>query len=117
MNGEGIVVQRVFVVWTNPLFHESVRLILRHPNIQFVGANSDYTVAQKEIYILRPDTILIEETGIKETSDVMEVLGICPWNVLVVLLSLSENKFNVYHHEQRNLEQDSDLLQLILGNR
>ena len=112
-----MVVQRVFVVWTNPLFHESVRLILRHPNIQFVGANSDYAAAQEEIYLLRPDTILIEDTGIKLTSDVIEVLGVCPWNVLVVLISLSENKFNVYHHEQRNLEKVSDLLQLILGGR
>jgi hypothetical protein len=67
--------------------------------------------------MLRPDTILIEETGIKQTGDVLEVLGICPWNVLVALISLSENKFNVYHHEQKNLEQVSDLLTLILGGR
>ena len=53
--------RRVFVIWMNPLFHESVRLLLSHPDVEWVGATSDHAAAHEQIMKLRADTILIEE--------------------------------------------------------
>jgi hypothetical protein len=107
-------IQQVYVLWTHPLFHDAIRLLLEHPHIQFVGASSDFTTAQGEILSLRPDTILIEGVGESEPNQVMKVLKSCPWNVLVVLISLTDNQLNLYHHEQRAVGRTDELLQLIL---
>ena len=107
-------IRRVYVIWTHPLFHESIRLLLKHTSIHFVGANSDYITAQGEILNLRPDTILIEDVDEGETNQAMKVLKSCPWNVTVVLISLTDNQLNLYHHEQRTVGRTDDLLQLIL---
>jgi hypothetical protein len=32
-----MAVRRVFVIWANPIFRESVRLLLRHPDVEWVG--------------------------------------------------------------------------------
>jgi DNA-binding NarL/FixJ family response regulator len=107
-------IRQVYVIWTHPLFHESIRLLLKHPDIQFVGADSDYAAAQDEISHLRPNTILIEDVGEGETNQAMNVLKSCPWNVIVILISLTDNQLNLYHHEQRTVGQTEDLLQLVL---
>ena len=104
----------VYVIWTHPLFHESVRLLLNHSDIEFVGANSDYAAAQSEILRVRPDTILMEEFGDEHHNQVMQILEACPWEVLVILISLSDNQLNVYHHEQRMVGRAEDLLHLVL---
>jgi chemotaxis response regulator CheB len=104
----------VYVIWSHPLFHDSVHLLLEHPDIQFVGGNSDYRAALKEILSLRPDTILLEEVGEVEPNQVMKILKTCPWEVLVVLISLADNQVNLYHHEQKTVGQTDDLLQLVL---
>ena len=55
--------RRVFVIWTNPLFFDFVRLLLRHPAIELVGATSDHATSQSEIDRLRPDAVIVEKTG------------------------------------------------------
>lgn len=107
-------IRHVYVIWTNQLFHESIRLLLRHANIHFVGANSDYAKAVNEISNLHPEIILIEAVDEGEINQAMNVLSSCPWNVMVALISLNDNQLNLYHHELRTVSQTEDLLQLVL---
>lgn len=116
---DNIVTRRVFVIWTHQLFHESVRLLLNHPEVEWVGETSDHQAAQEEIIKLKPDTILIEEVEEIEgsvPSEEMQILETCHWDVRVIGLNLTNNKLSVYHREQRTVRQAEDLLRLILSN-
>lgn len=66
-----MAMRRVFVIWTNPLLHESARLYLKHPGIIIVGAASYFTIAHEDIMRLQPDTILFEKTCAGVPVDVM----------------------------------------------
>ncbi len=106
--------RRVFVIWTHPLFHESIRLLLNHPGIEWVGATPDHRVAREEIIRLQPDTILIEEGESGGTpGEAMGILETGPSDVRVIRLSLADNALSVYHREQRVVGQAEDLLRLI----
>lgn len=110
-----MAVRRVFVIWTHPLFHESVRLILKHPDIIWVGAAEDFTTAHEEIQRLHPDTILFEKTRASNLADVMEVLNMNMWDVRIIGLSLDDNEMNLYHRERQMVVEPGDLVQFVLG--
>ena len=107
--------QRVYVIWTHPLFHDSLRQLLDHTGINWVGAASDFTIAVEEISRLHPDTILIEEMeGETTTSTFMEIVEKFQWNLRVVGISLNDNQLSVYQHAQQTVGQPEDLIRLIL---
>ncbi|HUV29052.1 MAG TPA: hypothetical protein VMW34_16950 [Anaerolineales bacterium] len=107
--------QRVYVIWTHPLFHDSLRQLLDHTEINWLGAASDFTIAVEEISRLHPDTILIEELeGETTTSAFMEIVEKFQWNLRVVGISLNDNQLSVYQHAQQTVGQPEDLIRLIL---
>ncbi len=108
--------RRVFVIWTHPIFHESVRLLLNHPDVEWVGATSDYAAAKDEVLDLQPDTILVEEIAGNIPVEVLEIMEASSQNVRVIGLSLADNELSVYYHEQRTVGQAEDLLRLILDD-
>lgn len=106
---------RLFLIWTNPLFRDSVRLLLNHPNVKWVGAASNWATAQPEILSLQPDTILVEEREDNVSIEAMEILEATPWNVRIVSVSLDNNKLSILYREQKAVGQAEDLLRLVLG--
>jgi DNA-binding NarL/FixJ family response regulator len=110
-------VQRIFILWTHPLFQESVRLILNHPTIEWLGSTSDYAGAMDQILSLRPDVILFEERAGDVPAYALAILKLCSWDATVVGLSLADNHLSVYHHERRVVGQVEDLVHLIQGNQ
>lgn len=110
-----MAVRHVFVIWTNPLFHEATRLLLRHPNIIWVGAAADFTTAHDEILRLRPDTILFEKTREGHPIGVLEILAVETWEMRVIGLSLESNEISLYHREHQTVVDVGDLLQFVLG--
>lgn len=110
-----MVVRRVFVIWTHSLFHESARLLLKHPDIIWVGAAADFTTAHEEIMRLRPDTILFEKTRAGILVEVMEILEVETWDMRIIGLSLDNNEMSLYHREHQTLVEAGDLLQFVLG--
>jgi hypothetical protein len=110
-----MAVRRVFIIWTNPLFHESARLLLQHPDIIWVGATADITTAYEEIMRLHPDTILFEKTRAAIPADLMEILEVETWDIRIIGLSLDNNEISLYHHEHQTVGKAGDLLQFVLG--
>jgi len=108
--------QRVFIIWTNPLFHTSMVLLLDDPQIEVVGDTSNYTAAWQQISAQRPDTILIEKTGNVVPAEVLEILENSTWKVRVMGLSLADNELSIYHREQQTVAQIGDLLRFILSD-
>lgn len=107
--------QRVFVIWTHPLFHASLRLLLEDPHIEFVGATSDHVDAMQQISKYRPDAILIEKTETKNSSEILAILESSSWKTRIFNLGLNDNELSIYHCEQKTVGQVGDLLNLILA--
>lgn len=110
-----MAVRRVFVIWTNPLFHESVVLLLKHPDIIIVGAAADFTTAHEDIMRLQPDTILFERTRAGIPVDVMGILEVETWDMRIFELSLDTNEMSLYHRQHQTVIEAGDLLQFVLG--
>jgi DNA-binding NarL/FixJ family response regulator len=110
-----MAIHQVYVIWTHPLFHDSLRQLLDHNEIKWVGAASDFTAAVEEISRLHPDTILIEEQeGETTTATFMKIVEKFQWNLRVVGVSLNDNQLSVYQHAQQTVGQPEDLIRLII---
>lgn len=105
--------KRIFIVWTHPLGHESVRLLLNHPDVEIVGSTADYTTALKDIAHLQPDTVIIEEIGSGVPTKALSILEASPWVTRIIGFSLTDNKLSVYHREEKTVGRAEDLLHLI----
>nr|MBI2904820.1 hypothetical protein [Chloroflexota bacterium] len=107
--------RRVFAIWSNALFFDSLRLLLDRPGIELVGAASDYVVARENILGLQADTVLVEENGAGDIPEgTLGLLEASPACVRIIRLSLDDNELIVYHREKRLVGNTSDLLQLII---
>ena len=110
-----MAIRRVFVIWTNPLFHESAHLLLKHPDITILGATADFTTAHEDITRLQPDTILFEKTSPGVPLNIMEILEMMTWDLRIIGLSLDNNELTLYHREHQMVIEAGDLLQFVLG--
>ncbi len=109
-----MAIRRVLVIWINPLFHESVRLLLQQPEIEWVGATSDHAAIPVLVASLHPDTVLIEvDEQHNDAAQVQAILGAGAADLRVFLLSLNANELLIYHREQKTVGQPQDLLRLI----
>jgi chemotaxis response regulator CheB len=106
---------QVYVIWTNPLFHDSLRQLLVHAEIKWVGAASDFTRAVEEIFQLQPDTILIEEVeGKTITTRIMNIMEQFQWDLRVIGVSLNDNQLSIFHHAHQTVGNPEDLIHLII---
>ena len=106
--------RRVFVLWRNPLFRDSVRLLLQHPDIELVGIAPEYAAAVPDIVSTRPDTILAEEVEGHLPAGVLESLEDEAQALRVVGLSIEDNLLRIFRREQSELVNSEDLLRLVL---
>jgi AmiR/NasT family two-component response regulator len=109
-----MAVRRVFVIWTNPLFHEFVRLLLVHPKVEMVGATSDYAIVQTNINTLCPDTVIVEVTD-NNLDLVMNIMKASRSNIRIIGLNLTNNALSVYQHQQQMVAKADDLLGVLLN--
>lgn len=110
-----MTVRRVFVIWTNPLFHELVRLLLTHPDVEWVGATSDYTAAQIDISEIHPDTVVVEVAH-DNLNLVMAIMKASQGNVRIISLSMTDNELRLYEQQQQVLAKVEDLLSVLLDS-
>jgi len=113
--GGPMSVQQIFILWFTPLFYDSLRWLLKHPDIKFVGATSNYSAAHTEIHYAKPNIILIENNGKVHNEIVMDYFDTSHGAIKIIFLGLTDTKLDVYHHEQRSLDKTEDLLELILS--
>jgi DNA-binding NarL/FixJ family response regulator len=92
-----------------------VRLLLKYPAIEIVGASSEYTEALAAIEELKPDTIIVEETEDVAVVriEALQILKACTWGPRVIRLSLQDNELWVYYRERRVISDSADLLHLV----
>lgn len=114
-----MAVKQVFILWSYPLFYESVRRLLDDEGIEIVGAGSELSTARTEIETLRPDTILIEqsEEGAAISPEILTLIEVSSWGPSIISMSLRDNELWVYQREQKTVKQPEDLLDLIRSNK
>jgi len=110
-----MVAQRLFIIWSHPLFRELVNLLLDDPAVSIVGTTSEYKAVLAELESLKPDTIIVEETQDSDVTPVeaVEILNVCTWGPRVIRLSLQDNELWVYHQERWNIGSKEDFLRLV----
>lgn len=108
--------RRVYVIWANPLFRDTVCLLLEHPGIDIVGVNTVVGLEQALFDRLEPDTVIVEEAspeipgGVAEALQILEKSAWCP---RVILMNLKDNQLHIYHREQWTINTKDDLLEII----
>lgn len=106
--------KRLFMVWTSPIFRDSVHLLLNHPDIEWLGMTSNYVSAQEIIHELHPDTIVVEETKGGIPSKLIELFGKESTILRLISVSLDDNRLQIYSRENWAVGEAGDLLRLIL---
>lgn len=110
--------RKVFIIWANPLFRDTVCLLLDYPGIELVGMNSVFAVAHRDIEKLQPHSVIVEEAEQDENSttisDVMQILETSAWCPRVILMSLKDNQLSVYYREQQTINTKEQLIQIII---
>lgn len=105
---------RVFVVWANPLFRDSVRMLLQHPDVEYAGEAHRDSLAPEALLAVQADTILVEEALGKVPVQVMDLFEQTSSAGRLVSVSLKNNLLRVYHREEWSAARAGDLLHLIL---
>jgi AmiR/NasT family two-component response regulator len=106
--------RRVFIVWVNPLFVNSLRFILRHPEIEWAGSAVDDENLPEQIAALKPDTVLVEGVDEDRIQKVTNILAYSQGNMRVIGLNLSNNQITVCNIGQDSLINVDDLINLVL---
>jgi DNA-binding NarL/FixJ family response regulator len=107
---------KVFVIWSNPLFFEAVRLLLHESAVPMVGATSEHRTAQEQIEKLKPEVVILERSeGQPQEIEEQETMAILKSGAHVFRLSLSDNELNVYRRERRTVGKIEDLVNLLTG--
>jgi DNA-binding NarL/FixJ family response regulator len=106
--------RRVFIVWINPLFINSLKLVLRHPEIEWAGSALDDENLLEQIAAIQPDTVLVEGADENNIHKVTSILENSRWNMRVIGLNLSDNQITVCDIGQDKLIHTDDLIRLVL---
>lgn len=110
-----MISRRVLIIWVNPLFRDSVLMLLRHPDVKCVGVINSDEVVPDEISSMEPDTILVEEAEGRVSDEVMSVFEGPDFRGRLVSFSMGDNRLRVYQREEWAAVQADDLLHLILS--
>ncbi len=112
-----MVTQRLFIVWSHPLFREFVNRLLGDPAVTVVGMASGYETALTMLESLKPEVIIVEETQDSAVTSVepVGILKACSWGPRVIRLSLQDNDLWVYHQERWTIGSREDFLRLVRG--
>ena len=104
---------RVYMLWTHPLFSETVRRLLGGAEVEIIGASSDPTAGLEEISRLQPDVVIAEEDPSGAPTEAIDALRAGPAEMLILGLNLANNALQVYRREQRTVADPEDLLQIL----
>ncbi|HET7011369.1 MAG TPA: hypothetical protein VFI11_11375 [Anaerolineales bacterium] len=110
-------VRRVYLLWTHPLFFETVHRLLSHQEVELVGDSMDHDAGRQDIARLRPDVVVLEEEEGASRAELVDLLQGGATDVLILGLNLMNNELRVYQRQQRTVARPGDLLDVVRGTR
>jgi hypothetical protein len=110
-----MAVRRVFLAWTNPLFHDAVRLLLQHPEVELVGEELEMEGWIAELRKSQPDVVVMEHSPDADPR-MEEALLSLPPGAKLIRFGLEDSRMQIYHRQERTVAEAEELLQLVLGS-
>ena len=107
--------QRVYLLWTHPLFFETVHRLLSDQDLDIVGESVNHEIGRSEIGRLKPDVVVLEEDEAGSSGELVDLLLEGTSDVLILGLNLMDNELRVYRRQQRTVLRPNDLVDLIRG--
>ena len=109
-----MAVRRVMVVWIHPLFRVSLRAVLNHSQIEWVGDCNRPDELPALLALKKPEIVIIEEEPGAAENQAMRILQFYQSNIRLISLNLNGNEGQLYQIEQETINQQEDLINLIL---
>jgi hypothetical protein len=112
-------VRRVFVIWTSPLLLASLRALLKHAQVEWLGDCSYQENFSQQLAELQPDTVFFEtglpiiETGGEQTEKAFQIMGSNRHSLRLIQVSLERNDIQIYQINHATIHQKEDLLKLL----
>lgn len=110
-----MALRTIFIVWSHPLFRDSIRILLKSPVIEIVGTESRREKILAKIKLCEPEIIIVEES-IDDTPphiDALQILRECSWKACVIRLSLRDNELWLYQHERGSIKNADHLMNVV----
>ncbi len=104
---------RVFILWTHPLFSETVARLLGGADVEIIGGSSNPAAGLDEIGRLQPDVVIAEEEPTGDPGEAIRALRAGPAEMLILGMNLENNGLQVYRREQRTVADPEDLLRIL----
>ncbi len=105
---------RIFVIWKNPIFRDSLRMLLNHPDVEVVGNGNVLEQAALEIAGLKPNTILVEITSQPALLELLEILENEKSYLQIIGMNMDNNLATLIQRESRVVFHEDELLEIIL---
>jgi AmiR/NasT family two-component response regulator len=115
-----MAVCRVFVIWTSPLLLASLRALLNHAQVEWLGDSSSQDNFSQRLEELEPDTIFLEidpplmETSGEQAEIAFQIMGTNRQSLRLIQVSLDRNDIQVYRVDHETIHHKEDLLKLLL---
>lgn len=106
--------RRIYVISSHPLLLKSLRVLLNHPEIEWVGLATDFVDLTAQISALQPDVILLEGEEIENAKRALQILATNHRNLRIIGLNMLDNEMSVFEAGQGVINKTDDLLRLIL---
>ncbi len=107
----------MYVIWSNPLFRDALRMLLNHPDLEWVGCENELSQALGEIRTFQPNTILVEHSEDFLFGDFVERLEYGSSKLQIISLNMETNEILLYHLEHHSVIHGEELLNLILHSQ
>lgn len=104
---------RVFVLWKHPLFHETIRMLLHHPDIVLTGAAFEDADFRERLDAHRPHILILERSADGNQGE-DSPLGFLDQDVRMIWLSLDDNILSEFTRHNHTVKHRDDLLGLVL---
>jgi DNA-binding NarL/FixJ family response regulator len=99
---------RIYLIYSHPLLRDSVQAILHQAGLSLAGEALG-AVGLETLAAIRPDIIIVEDGEDEVTEQILMHLTELG-SPRLLTISLKDNKFYIYHREERLLTQTADLV-------
>lgn len=107
--------QKIYTIWSNPIFRDSLRILLAHPEILWLGDQTDINRAVEDILQQKPDTVLVESGENANPAMLIHKLEKKDFQLQIIGLNIDTNEVILFHRDYRSVFHERDLLHFVLS--
>ncbi len=106
--------KHIFILWSNPLFQDSVSRLLDHPDIVCMGSAEISTASLPELQQQHLDAIIFEKKDSTTTGEIINLLEPGSKTLRLIGFNLEDNEIWSCHYEHKTISKAEDLVEMVL---